>query len=162
MAVDLLAARHGVEITRRLKKALLGKGDIASEEVMLAKPQAFMNLSGEAARPLFSTYINDIQDLIVVHDDLDIEFGKIKIKIGGGHGGHNGLRSIISGLGSNGFIRIRAGIGRPLPGQDASSYVLAPFSHEQKDKLETIVEGLADAVEAVIREGAVPAMNRFN
>lgn len=161
MAVDILAVRHGIEISRKEKKSILGKGTIGSEKVIIAKPQTFMNLSGEALRPLFSTYIDEIEDLIVVHDDLDIEFGKIKIKVGGGHGGHNGLRSIISCLG-NDFIRIRTGIGRPLTGQDVSSYVLNPFSVEQKTSFDTLVDELADAVEVVLNEGAISAMNRFN
>ncbi len=161
MAVDILAARNGIEISRKEKKSMLGKGTISSEKVIIAKPQTFMNLSGEALKPLFSTYVDEIEDLIVVHDDIDIEFGKIKIKVGGGHGGHNGLRSIISSLG-NDFIRIRAGIGRSLTGQDVSSYVLNQFSVEQKNSLGTLVDELADAVEVVLNKGVVSAMNRFN
>jgi len=161
MVIDVLAERHGIGITRKEKKNLLGKGNINSEKIIIAKPQTFMNLSGEAIGPLFSTYIDDIEDLIVVHDDLDIEFGKIKIKVGGGHGGHNGLRSIISHLG-NDFVRIRGGIGRPSSGHDVSSYVLNRFSAVQKEKLNALTEKLADAIEVVLTDGVKSAMNRFN
>ncbi len=162
MAVDALASRHGIGITKNRQKSCTGEGRIMEERVLFAKPQTFMNLSGEAVKPLSSYFGIEEEDIIVVHDDLDLDFGRIKIKSGGGHGGHNGIKSILSHLGSEDFARVRIGIGKPPKGWDVSRYVLSPFSGEEKKELDEVIERSADAVEAIIKDGLLKAMNDFN
>ena len=162
LIVDRLARRHDIVVDRIKNKSLIGKGIVTGERVMMAKPQTFMNLSGEAVKPLFSYIDIETEDVIVIHDDLDLDFGRIRIKSGGGHGGHNGIRSIISHLGSREFIRVRVGIGKPPPRWNVSDYVLSPFSADEREYLHHILEKSADAVEAIINDGALKAMNRFN
>lgn len=162
MVVDFLAERYQISVDKIKFRSLTGKGIVAGEQAMITKPQTFMNLSGEAVRPLFSYIDIEKEDVIVIHDDLDLEFGRIKIKSGGGHGGHNGIRSIISHLGNKDFIRVRVGIGKPPPRWNVSNYVLSPFSADESKELHHILERSADAVEAIIRDGALLAMNRFN
>ena len=162
MVIDTLGERHAIRVDSSKKKSLTGSGSIAGEKVVMVKPQTFMNLSGEALGPLFSCLDIAIEDVIVVHDDLDLDFGRIKIKAGGGHGGHNGIRSIISHAGSKDFIRVRVGIGKPRAGRDVSGYVLSPFSSEERKDLEPFIERAADAVEMIISSGHLKAMNVFN
>lgn len=162
LIVDALAKRHNISIEKSKNKSLMGKGVVAGDQVIMAKPQTFMNLSGEAVKPLFSYIDIETEDVIVIHDDLDLDFGRIKVKSGGGHGGHNGIRSIISYLGSKDFVRVRVGIGKPPPRWDVSNYVLSPFSADERENLHHILEKSADAVEAIISDGALKAMNRFN
>lgn len=162
MVVDALAARHDIGIVQMKYRSLTGKGVVAGKQVIIAKPQTFMNLSGEAVKPLFSYIDINSEDVIVIHDDLDLEFGRIKIKSGGGHGGHNGVRSIISHLGNKDFIRVRVGIGNPPPSWSVSNYVLSPFSADERADLARTLEKSADAVEAILSEGVLMAMNRFN
>ena len=162
MVADLLAERHGISIGKEKKRSETGKGIISGAPVVLTKPLTFMNLSGETVGPL-AAYLNiEPLDVIVIHDDLDLDFGRIKIKVGGGHGGHNGLKSLISHLSSKEFIRIRVGIGKPPAGSDVSAYVLNNFSTEEKKELSHVLEHAGDAVEAVISEGPTRAMNGFN
>ena len=162
LIIDRLAERHRVGVDKIKNNSLTGRGIIAGEQVIMAKPQTFMNLSGEAVRPLFSYVDIETEAVIVIHDDLDLEFGRIRIKSGGGHGGHNGIRSIISHLGSKDFIRVRVGIGKPPPRWNVSDYVLSPFTADEREHLHHILEKSADAVEAIISDGALKAMNRFN
>ena len=161
MIIDNLASKYGISLSDK-KKCLLGEGFIDNERVVLVKPQTFMNLSGEAVKPVFSSRNVDLEDLIIIHDDIDLEFARIKIKVGGGHGGHNGIRSIASHLGSRDFARVRVGIGRSVHGEDVSNYVLSPFSKDEKVELDTLMERTTKAVEAVVNEGALTAMNNFN
>lgn len=162
MVAELLASRNGIEISKAKSKSLTGKGNIAHTSVLIAKPQTFMNLSGEAVRPLFSYFGIGIEDVIIIHDDLDLDFGRIKIKSGGGHGGHNGTRSIMSHLGDDGFTRVRMGIGKAPAGWDVSKYVLTSFSPDEQKELKGLIERSADAVEKIINEGLLQAMNEFN
>ncbi|MDH3976209.1 MAG: aminoacyl-tRNA hydrolase [Deltaproteobacteria bacterium] len=162
MVVDALAKRYDIGIDKVKNKSLTGKGIIAGDQVIIAKPQTFMNLSGEAVKPLFSYIDINAEDVIVIHDDLDLDFGRIKIKSGGGHGGHNGIRSIISHLGKKDFIRVRVGIGKPPPRWNVSNYVLSPFAADEREELHHILEKSADAAEAIIADGSLTAMNRFN
>lgn len=161
MIIDKLALNYGISLSDK-KNYHSGEGIIDNERVVLVKPQTFMNLSGEAVKPVFSSRNVDLEDLIIIHDDIDLEFARIKIKVGGGHGGHNGIRSIASHLGSKDFVRIRVGIGRFLHGGDVSNYVLSPFSKDERIELETLIERTTKAVEAVINQGALTAMNKFN
>lgn len=162
MVVDTLASRHGIRVDKNKKRSLTGNTIITGEKVLIAKPQTFMNLTGEALGPLFSFLDIEIEDVIVVHDDLDLDFGRIKIKAGGGHGGHNGIRSIMPHIGGKDFIRVRVGIGKPLKGWDISKYVLNQFSSEEKKDLDDLLERAADAVETIISVGHLKAMNAFN
>ena len=161
MIIDKLASKYGISLSDK-KKYLLGEGKIDNERVVLVKPQTFMNLSGEAVKPVFSSRNVDLEDLIIIHDDIDLEFARIKIKVDGGHGGHNGIRSIASHLGSRDFARVRVGIGRSMQGEDVSNYVLSPFSKDEKVKLDALIERATKAVEAVINEDVLTAMNNFN
>jgi len=150
LVADELACRHGGD-WRRKKRSEAARVNLGSSSADLIKPQTFMNDSG-AALDAFRT-----EDLIVVHDDLDLEAGVVRVKVGGGAGGHNGLRSIISRRG-NDFVRVRIGIGRPPVGLTVTDYVLGRMDAEVKEA----IPHAADAVEAVIEAGPEAAMNRFN
>lgn len=162
MVIDALGSRHGIRVDKNKKKSLTGSGVITEEKVIMAKPQTFMNLTGEALGPLFSFLDIDFEDVIVIHDDLDLDFGRIKIKAGGGHGGHNGIRSIISHFGAKNFVRVRVGIGKPPVGWDVAKYVLNSFSAEEKKDLDALIDRASDAVEMIISTGHLKAMNAFN
>jgi PTH1 family peptidyl-tRNA hydrolase len=162
MVAELLAERHSITLGKEKKRSETGKGNIAGTPTVITKPLTFMNLSGETVGPL-ATYLDiEMEDVIVIHDDLDLDFGRIKIKAGGGHGGHNGLKSLIAHLGSKDFIRVRVGIGKPPAGSDVSAYVLNQFSAEDKKELNYILERAGDAVEAIMSEGYLSSMNSFN
>jgi PTH1 family peptidyl-tRNA hydrolase len=162
MAVDEIGRRSGIEIRQEKHHAVIGKGRIRSCESVLAKPQTYMNESGRAAAGILRDSYLTAADLIVLHDDLDLPLGSVRVKIGGGHGGHNGLRSIIQHLGTAEFLRIRIGIGRPAPGFDAADYVLDVFSREERQAARQAVEKAAEAAEQVVSEGPTRAMNIFN
>lgn len=162
MVVDRLASRAGVACDRKQLGALVTRTTVRGEDVVLAQPQSFMNLSGQPAASLKGFYKCPIERIVVVHDELDLPFGDIRVKVGGGHGGHNGLRDIQARLGGNGFVRVRFGVGRPPEGWQTANYVLADFTAEESAELDTLVDRAADAVEAVVSEGVQAAMNRFN
>ena len=122
MVLDRLSALAGIPITRKSFSGLSGEGSFQGERLLLLKPQTFMNLSGRSVGEALHFHKLSLSDLIVVHDDLDIPFGRVKLKEGGGHGGHNGLRSLVQDLGSGQFLRVRVGIGRPLHG-DAANHI---------------------------------------
>jgi PTH1 family peptidyl-tRNA hydrolase len=159
LAVDGLAKRGGIRLWRRSCKAQVGKGDLFGVPVLLAKPQTFMNRSGESVTQLLQRFHSTLDSLIVIHDDLDLERGRIKVKQGGGHGGHNGLRSIMERCGA-GFIRIRIGIGRPGPGEDPADYVLKRFPGTS-DAREG-VEKAGEIVESLLLDGLSETMNRYH
>ena len=162
MAVDALAGNLGIDITQEKHYALLGRARIASMETIVAKPQTYMNDSGRAVGALLRNTYTSVSDLIVIHDELDLPLGAVRVKSGGGHGGHNGLRSIVEHLGSTDFIRIRIGIGRPAPGMDSADYVLSPFLQEELQTASEAFARAADAVTVVITEGPQGAMNIIN
>ncbi len=162
MAVDELGRRHGIEIRQEKHSALIGKGRIDSCEAVLAKPQTFMNESGRSVAAVVRDSYLTASELIVIHDDLDLSLGFVRIKIGGGHGGHNGLRSIIECLGTAEFARIRIGIGRPEPGIDPADYVLSAFKPDERQGARHAVEKAADAVSEVVSQGLARAMTLFN
>ncbi len=136
------------------------KGSFCGQNVILAKPLTFMNLSGVAVRELIKKYKVSLTNLLVVCDDLDLEFGRVKIKPSGSSGGHQGLKSIIDLLGSSAFARLRVGIGRPSCGMDPARYVLAPFN--KKEKLEEVTDKVSDCCEVWLAKGVTEAMNKFN
>lgn len=162
MVVDRLAERAGVACDRKMLGALVAKTRVRGEDVVLAQPQSYMNLSGQPAASLRGFFKCPVEQVVVVHDELDLPFGDIRVKLGGGHGGHNGLRDIQARFGNNGFVRVRFGIGRPPEGWDTANYVLADFTAEESAQLDALLDRAADAVEAVVSEGVQAAMNRFN
>ncbi|HHO75357.1 MAG TPA: aminoacyl-tRNA hydrolase [Deltaproteobacteria bacterium] len=158
MVVDLLSRTWHIPIHPAGTDIASGRGQINKAAVMLAKPFTYMNSSGI---PLGFLNIQP-QDLIVVHDDLDIDFGKVRVKSGGGTGGHKGLDSIISTIGSADFIRIRCGIGRPANGCDPSGYVLGQFTSEEMPVVKEQIDCAAQAAQMCLEEGVVASMNAFN
>jgi len=162
MAVDRLAESCGVEISRPEAQALTAPTRIEQVDALLAKPQTFMNLSGLAAARLLRKYELPVEDLIVLVDDVDLPLGSLRIRGRGSAGSHNGMKSIIGALESDGFARVRMGIGPDHPARDRASYVLGRF---RKADLETVAEMLDRTVEAVrviLRDGLDEAMNRYN
>ncbi len=162
MAADELAQDLQVDLRQEKYHAHIGRARIDSEEAVLAKPQTYMNDSGRAVGAIVRDTYTAVSDLIVIHDDLDLPLGSVRVKIGGGHGGHNGLRSIIEYLGSADFIRVRIGIGRPEPNRDAVDYVLSPFTAEERGAVAHAVIKAAEAAKAIVLEGPTRAMNIFN
>lgn len=160
--VDLISERLKVEITKRMFGAFVGKCKIAGEDVMLAKPQTFMNLSGDAVAPLLGYYKIEVGELIVIHDDVDIDLGRMKIARGQGHGGHNGVKSIAESLGDSGFYRVRMGVGRPPEFMDTANYVLQPFSREEAAIAKKLVADAADAVEMLLEAGLEKTQMRYH
>ncbi|HJV37159.1 aminoacyl-tRNA hydrolase [Geomonas sp.] len=161
MVLDRLSSLAGISVTRKAFSGLAGDGNWAGERIFLLKPQTFMNLSGRSVAEALRFYKLSLSDLIVVHDDLDIPFGKVRLKEGGGHGGHNGLRSLGQELGSNAYARLRVGIGRPVHG-DVVNYVLTNFAKDEMNSLLEVLDQSVDALEMVIREGMPKAMSIFN
>jgi PTH1 family peptidyl-tRNA hydrolase len=161
-AIDGIAEDLHAAISQEKHNGLIGKTRIADMDVVLAKPQTYMNDSGRAVSAIVRDSYATVADLIVLHDELDLPLGTVRVKIGGGHGGHNGLRSIIEYLGSSDFVRVRIGIGRPAPGLDPADYVLSPFLGEEKPVLADVLIKARDVVRAIIQEGPTRAMNLFN
>lgn len=162
MVVDRLAGDLDIRVTRNQFDALIGDGTISGNRIMLAKPQTYMNLSGNSVCGLLRFYKLQIEDLIVIHDDLDLPFDTVRIKKGGGHGGNKGVMSIMSQLGSPDFIRVRIGIGKPPRKEMTEDHVLGRFFPEEMQKLPDVLVRAADAVEAIIKSGLAAAMNQFN
>ena len=161
MVIENLANRWTIPADGKQLGALVGGGRIADSKAMVVRPQSFMNRSGQPVRSLMGYFKLESTDVIVVHDDLDLPFGRVQIKRSGGHGGHNGLRDINKHVG-NEYVRIRMGIGRPPEGWDTADYVLGKWNPEEKSEMESILDRGADAVEGVLRIGLDAAMNEFN
>ncbi|MDY6997608.1 MAG: aminoacyl-tRNA hydrolase [Actinomycetota bacterium] len=160
MVADILATRLGDTFKVHKKSgAEVATGRLAGRSVVLAKPRVYMNESGRQVGPLAKFYSVSPADVVVIHDELDIDFGRIRLKRGGGEGGHNGLRSVASALGTKDFQRVRIGIGRPPGRQDPAAYVLQPFSSTERTEVPTVCEQAADATELLIAEGLEPAQN---
>ena len=162
LALDRLAYDLNVDVSRQKFNALLGQGSIeGGGAVSLLKPLTFMNLSGKSVAPCAQFFQIPPQRLIVIHDELEFPFGQVRVKVGGGHAGHNGLRSIIERLGSRDFIRIRVGIGRPKHGQ-VSDYVLSTFNAIESPWIDDLCRSLSQDVQLVIKEGPTKAMNELH
>ena len=140
----------------------LAQGSLGGVRVAVLKPETFMNLSGDSVAAAAGFFKLGPEGVVVAHDELDLPFGELRVKRGGGHAGHNGLRSIAERMGSSEFVRVRVGVGRPPMGWDAAGYVLGDFTAEEERELESLVERAAEAVVAVATDGAQMAMNRFN
>lgn len=161
MVLDRLAESAGIACDKKKFNALYGEGSWLGERVALLKPQTFMNLSGRSVAEALRFYKVSPDDLIVIHDELDLPFGQLRLKKGGGHGGHNGIRSIIAEIGTPDFVRLRVGIGRPERGS-VEKYVLAPFSREDAGFIPHVTEGVCEALEMLLREGLPKAMSIFH
>ena len=160
MVAEGAAARWHISL-HYSKWAYQGNGILASHPLSLALPHSWMNQSGVFVRELLSEVELGAEQLIVVHDDLDLEFGTMRIKMKGGSGGHNGIHSIIYCLETEKFCRLKVGIGRPTTNQDPADYVLSPFTNEESGSLESMLSRAVDALESIIIEGGTTAMNRF-
>ena len=162
LTIDRLAERHGIRVTRKDSRALVGLGEIDGQEVMLAKPQTFMNLSGTSLAPLMEKHSVPPDRLVVVYDELDLPWLSLRIKPKGTPAGHKGMISVIGSLGTNDLARVRLGIhpGRPL--RSGAEYVLAPVRRSQDKELDDFVGYAADAVDSIIAEGVAKAMTKFN
>jgi peptidyl-tRNA hydrolase, PTH1 family len=160
MVADLLAGRIGSAFkVHKRSGAEIVTGRLGGRAVILAKPRVYMNESGRQVGPLAKFYSVAPADVVVIHDELDIDFGRIRLKFGGGVAGHNGLRSVASSLGSNDFQRVRIGVGRPPGRKDAAAYVLENFTAAERPEVPTICEQAADATEMLIQHGLEPAQN---
>jgi len=166
MVVDELARRAGATFKRHKANAQAGTirlGEAAGfEAVTIAKPNTFMNVSGGPVAGLAKFYSTDPTDVVVIHDDLDIPFGDVRLKRGGGEGGHNGLRDITKALGTKEYVRVRVGVGRPPGRQDAAEYVLKPFSAAERKELALVVSDAADAVELLFSAGLEAAQQKYH
>ena len=162
LILDQLALERDIPINQILFDAHIGKGKIDGDVVLLAKPQTFMNLSGIAIRKLTDYFRIDLQDVIVAHDDLDLPFQSIRLKAGGGHGGHKGLISLIDHLGGQDFIRVRLGIGKPARKTMVEGYVLEPFSQEEMGCLPQLTTKAAEAVTDILTSGVQAAMEKHH
>ena len=162
LVADLLAERAGGRFKRSKSRAEVVEGRLAGVRAVLAKPLTYMNLSGGPTASLCSFYKVPVERVVVVHDELDIPYGAVRLKRGGGDNGHNGLRSITSALGSREYLRVRFGIGRPPGRQDPADYVLKDFSATERKELDLHVDRAADAVEALLTGPLEAAQNSFH
>jgi len=163
LAVDHIANEYGVEVRNRQARALTGRLMMGSEQVILAKPETYMNLSGLSVRELVEK--NEIvpeTDLIVIQDELDFALGTLKLQTRRGSAGHNGIESIIGALGTNDFLRIRVGVAPERRVTDGQSYLLSPFRKAELEMIGQALDTVNEAVKAIVTEGATAAMNRFN
>ncbi|MCP8618174.1 aminoacyl-tRNA hydrolase [Salirhabdus salicampi] len=162
MVIDELAKRHGWELNKTKFHAHYAIEQLNGEKVILVKPMTYMNLSGEAVRPLMEFYDLDVVDIVVIYDDLDLPPGKIRLRQKGGHGGHNGIRNIIDQLNTKQFNRVRVGIGRPETPMPVPNYVLGKFSDEQMPQVKESIQRSADACEHWLHKSFLEVMNDFN
>jgi peptidyl-tRNA hydrolase, PTH1 family len=162
MVLDVLAARAGVKLSPgkgKRARTLIGEGRLAGRRVVLARPTSYMNESGGPVRGLLDYHSIPATDLVVLHDELDIPFASVRLKRGGGEGGHNGLRSITRSTGTKDYLRVRVGIGRPPGRQDPADFVLKDFSATERKELDLLVAEAADAAEELLAQGLEAAQN---
>jgi PTH1 family peptidyl-tRNA hydrolase len=161
LVVDRLASRAGVGVERKQHGALVESARLDGNPVVFAKPQTFMNLSGQAVASLRGYYKVADDAVVVIHDDVDLPFGDVRVKKGGGHGGHNGLRDLNQKIGQT-YVRVRFGVGRPPEGWDTADFVLANFTADEEAQLPALVDEAAAAVGLVVSRGVDAAMNQIN
>ncbi len=161
MVLEKIAAGLEIELKQKSFDALWGKGAVSGKNVLLAKPQTYMNLSGTAVRRLQSFFKTETSNLIVIHDDLDLPFGSVRLKAGGGTAGHKGLASIESNLGTSDFMRVRLGIGKPVDKSRIEGYVLEPFRKEEQDVLPEIIGLAAEASAEIVLNGLQKALSKY-
>lgn len=162
MVATRAAGRAGIALKRQGYQGCYGVGRMVGEEAAVLLPQTFMNRSGASVAPACQSLGVASGDLIVIHDEIDLPFGCLRIKTGGGHGGHNGLRSIIDVLGHGNFVRVRLGVGRPPEGGDVSGYVLNGFASGERRQLDKYLDSATDALEFLLQRGPDEAMNAYN
>lgn len=162
LVVDCIARRRATTVRKKICHALTGEWTEGGEKILLAKPQTYMNRSGATVKELLREFCGTPDDLVVVYDDLDLPFGRIRIRAQGSTGGHRGLASIMESLAGAPFARVRVGIGRPPDGVEATDYVLEAFDADQVNKLDELVGRASDAVLTLLLEGAQAAMREFN
>ena len=160
--VDAVAAAWAIDIHQKKFNTEMGRGRVDGIDTILVKPQAYMNRSGLPVRQVADYFKISYQDMLVIHDDIDLDFGRLKIKVKGGHGGHNGVRSLIDALGDDAFVRLRVGIGRSGNEGGVVNHVLGTFNRQEKTSLEKVIQRAREAVETILCEGAKEGMNRFN
>ncbi len=162
LAIDRLAEASGIRVSRPESKALVGPGVVAGQSVLLAKPQTFMNLSGGSLQPLLAKYMLPPERLILIYDELALDWGSLRIRFKGSAGGHNGVSSVIRSVGSDNFIRVRLGIRPSHPMKDMKDYVLSPIRKAQTETLAATLDFTVDAVRSIITEGVEKAMTKHN
>jgi len=169
ICISYFARQHHIRFDRKQSQARIGSSKIAGDKIILAKPQTYMNQSGESVSLLVKRFAIDLADLVVIHDDLDLLLGKIRIRKGSGSGGHKGVDSIITQIGSQDFIHLRVGIGRPIVAEnrepseeDIISYLLSDFTPQEKEVITKALPQVSQAILCLISEGLTAAMNRFN
>jgi peptidyl-tRNA hydrolase, PTH1 family len=165
MVLDELAARAGIKLSPgkgARARALAGEGRLVGRRVVLARPLTYMNESGSPVRGLLDYHHLPVEDLVVIHDELDIPFSAVRLKRGGGEGGHNGLRSITRSTGTKDYLRVRVGIGRPPGRQDAADFVLRDFAPVERKELDLLIAEAADAAEELMTVGLEAAQNRVH
>lgn len=163
MVIDALAEKYGIDVSEKKHKGLIGKGMMDGKKVILAKPQTYMNSSGECLRELFDYYKPDVEtEVVVVYDDITLDVGGLRVRKKGSAGGHNGMKSIIAHLGTENFMRVRVGIGEKPPRMDLADWVLGHFKSEDKENLEKAVDDACEAVRMLINGEADEAMNLYN
>lgn len=162
LAVDEIARRAGIDLTKKKFRGSYGEGVISGERLILLKPETYMNRSGEAVSEAAVFYNISPPDIIVIHDEMDLPSGTVRVKAGGGSAGHNGIRSIVERIGSPDFVRIRMGIGKPGEKSKGATHVLSKFGSGESDAVKMSVETAADAVFELIENGLERTMNKFN
>ena len=162
LAIDELTRRAGIRVTRPEAKSYAGRGELAGQEVILAKPQTMMNLSGVAVRMLLDKYEIEPSQMIVISDEAALPWAMLRIRERGSAGGHNGLKSVIGAVGTDEFIRVRLGVGPEKVWGDLADYVLCPMGRAEREIAAQLVEDASDAVETILKEGVGKAMTQFN
>ena len=170
ICLNHFARTQGIRFDKKQGKARIGTGEVTGVKVVLARPQTYMNRSGESVSHLIRRYDIDLDDLLVIHDDLDLPLGKLRLRQGGGSGGHKGIESIISCLGSQDFIRLRVGIGRPMAtgggneisDADIIDYVLSDFSAQERRIVTKVIPRVSEAIYCLLTEGLTAVMNKYN
>ncbi len=163
LAIDRIAGQCGAKVGNRFCRALTARTTLAGQEVVLAKPETYMNLSGVSVRELVSEFgLAPEEDLVVLYDELDLPFGTLRVRERGRSAGHNGMESIIGALGTQEFVRIRLGVGPGHPLADGARYLLTPMKKSQLAEADGMLDKAAEAVEMILKQGTAAAMNRFN
>ncbi len=162
MIADKIAGDFGISFSKKKFDTVYGRGLIEDNEILLVKPLAYMNRSGPPVQQLARYYRIQSKDMLVIHDDIDLAYGRLKIKEKGGHGGHNGIRSLIDAFGGGDFLRLRIGVGRSETGSDVTGHVLGRFSAQQIQFLDRVIENARNAVVTILSHGTKVGMNLFN
>ena len=161
--IDVLADEENISVLEKKHKAIIGKGIVAGQKCILAKPTTYMNRSGESVREMIDYYkVDETDELIIISDDVSMDVGKVRIRKKGSAGGHNGLKNIIEHLGHDNFIRVKIGVGEKPKGWDLADYVLGRFSGPERETLNETAKWASDAIRAIISDGPDAAMNKFN